>query len=322
MMFVEHYPSSVWGDDIKVEAHEDALLISGVFPMSLEPGPDIVREYLEAPRGWTTGRTGKSSPHTQFANANADEKLIRFTERFGPVVVESLERGEALAFVARQGMRELRNEQKLYRAVLLLVEELEHEPPNIETIERYISEIADRVSSWPEQWLRERRLLHREGCQQSWFFGNENLDRINDLATMYGSESCAPTEFWQLALRMGPIEAGHLLVCDLVNTFPPQVRRYDRSVIEGPQADLTGGIRPLLYYILRREYVQRGRIGVCANTACRDLFEIERAGARFCSEECSRRQRQREYWVERGKKLRAKRLKRSKPAKHAGRKRR
>src|ERR1035438_3558240 len=109
MMFVEHYPSSVWGNDIKVEAHEDALLISGVLPMSLKLGPDIFREYLEAPRQWTKGRTGKISPHIQIANADTDKKLIRFIERFGPVVVESFKSGEDLSFVARQRMLELRN---------------------------------------------------------------------------------------------------------------------------------------------------------------------------------------------------------------------
>src|SRR5271165_5687145 len=117
MMFVEHYPPSVWGDDIKVEAHEDTLLISGVFPMSLQPGPDIFREYLEAPRDWARGRTGKNSPHIRFANADTDQKLIRFVERFGPVAVDSLRRDEPLAFVARQDMAELRKERQLYRAV-------------------------------------------------------------------------------------------------------------------------------------------------------------------------------------------------------------
>jgi hypothetical protein len=251
----------------------------------------------------------KNTLGTFYGIIDVDRKLS-----FGPVVVESLKSGATLVLVARQGVLELRNEQQLYRAVLSLVAELEHEQPNIETIECCISEIADRVSPWPKQWLREQRLLRSKGGIQSWFFGSDNLDRINNLAPMYGSGSYTPTEFWESAFRMGPIAAGHRVVCDLVNAFPPQVRRYDENVIEGPHENLTCGIRPLLYYILRREYLQRGRIGVCANTACRNLFEIERTGARFCSEECSRRQRQREYWAEHGKGLRAKRLKRAKSA--------
>ena len=319
MMFVERYPPSVWGNDILVQADEDALLVSGVLPSSLKRGQDIFREYLEAHRQWTNGRTGKLSPHIQFANADTDEKLTRFIERFGPVVVESLTSGEDpisedFVFVARQSMLELRNEQQLYRRILELMTELELEQPNIETIKSYISEIAERVSPWPKQWLREQRLLRSEGDHQIWVFGTEEFDRIRRLAASFRPGSYAPTDRVELLSWMGPIEAGHELVCDLVNAFPPQVRRYAKNVIEGPQANLACGIRPLLYYILRREYLQHGRIGICTNTACRNLFEIERTGARFCSEECSRRQRQREYWAERGKGLRAKRLKRVKSA--------
>jgi hypothetical protein len=47
---------------------------------------------------------------------------------------------------------------------------------------------------------------------------------------------------------------------------------------------------------------------VCADTQCREFFEVERAGQRFCNEICSRHQRQREYSRARGNALRKERL--------------
>lgn len=69
------------------------------------------------------------------------------------------------------------------------------------------------------------------------------------------------------------------------------------------------GIRPLLYSLLRREFLYPRDVAICANSQCKEFFEIERAGQRFCSADCSLHQRQRDYWQDRGKKLREKRSK-------------
>jgi hypothetical protein len=106
-----------------------------------------------------------------------------------------------------------------------------------------------------------------------------------------------------------PVRAGHNVICELVNAFNPLVYPWGNAPVEAPGLDLTGGIRPVLYYMLRREYLHAGGIGICRNTECRDLFEIERSGSEFCGDVCSRLQRQREYWRNRGKKMRKRRLK-------------
>lgn len=71
---------------------------------------------------------------------------------------------------------------------------------------------------------------------------------------------------------------------------------------------LSFGIRPLLYSVLKREFFQPHDVGICANTQCRDFFEVERTRQRYCTSQCSRKQRQREYWEVRGKKAREERL--------------
>ena len=43
------------------------------------------------------------------------------------------------------------------------------------------------------------------------------------------------------------------------------------------------GIRPLLYSILRRQFINPRGFAFCANTECRNFFNIERAGQQFCS---------------------------------------
>jgi hypothetical protein len=75
------------------------------------------------------------------------------------------------------------------------------------------------------------------------------------------------------------------------------------------------GIRPLLYSLLRREFLYPRGLKVCANIMCRNLFEVERAGQQFCDELCSRRERQRQYWQNQGKAAREARLTRSKDQK-------
>jgi hypothetical protein len=84
--------------------------------------------------------------------------------------------------------------------------------------------------------------------------------------------------------------------------------RGANTPVEAPGWDLTcSGIRPVLYYILRREYLHASGIGICRNIECRDLFDIQRSGQEFCGDACSRLQRQREYWQRAGKKLRKRR---------------
>ena len=118
------------------------------------------------------------------------------------------------------------------------------------------------------------------------------------------------TTAWSgFGLGPDPSGAGHHGICERVNSFPAQVYTWGNIPTEGPHWDLAGGVRPVLYYILRREYLSATGIGVCRNTQCRELFEIERAGQEFCGDVCSRHQRQREYWTKRGRKLRKHRLK-------------
>jgi len=341
MAFVEHdlhktYPPFVWAKDISVTVCGDELEISGTRVMLEEEwraGPDFLREYRQAVgRNGPQKRQGKNSPHIQFANAETDQELIKFIQRFGPIVASSLRSEERptpevidvpgvlhheysvdrTILVARQVLAELRNEHRAYRAALSLVSELQRgKYADTRKIGENVSEILANISKWPEQWEREQRFLASGVAftsQSNWLFRRDNLEHL-ELYKYYASREKTDDPMTN-ALVMDPVSAGHHSICEVVNAFSSLVYPWGKTPIEAPHWDLTCGIRPVLYYILRREYLLKTRsIAICRNTACRQLFEIERFGQEFCSEECSRLQRQREYWKKRGKTLRKRRSK-------------
>src|SRR6266568_6118600 len=103
MAFVEHtlerqYPPLVWGKEIIVKVDSDELEVSAVVPVLEEDwdaSPDALRAYRKAvSRYGGLKRQGKNSPHIEFANADSDEKLVRFVQRFGPVIVRSVYKEE------------------------------------------------------------------------------------------------------------------------------------------------------------------------------------------------------------------------------------
>ncbi len=347
MAFVEHnlkrnYPPLAWGKDIIVKVGPDELEISAVIPVLQEDwdaSPDALRAYRKAvSRYGGPKRQGKSSPHIQFANADSDQKLIKFVQQFGPVVARSvhteereISAGDPFDFrttqtvlIARQDLGELRSDRTVYRSALALVSELQRgKRSDIATIRGCVLDIVESVSEWPRQWQRERQLRasgQGYAVEPAWLFRQDNLQHLQTWS-YYVSRERSGDALKDAFSGPDPIRAGHHVVCELVNTFSPHVYAWGNTPVEAPDWDLTCGIRPVLYYILRREYLQASGIGICRNTECRDVFEIERSGQEFCGDACSRLQRQREYWQKVGKTLRQRRtrIRKSAGARQQGR---
>jgi hypothetical protein len=332
MTFVEQtYPPFVWGKDISVRVGLEEMEVSAVRPLLQEEwyaSADPMRAYRKAVRRYGGAkRQGKNSPHINFANADSDQKLVRFVKQFGPVVARSVRTEEheishdpfgfrptQRVLIARQDIAELRSEHRAYRSALALVSELQRgKRSDIETIGKCVLEIVGSVSKWPQQWERERQLrASGQGyglVEPAWLFLEDNLRHVRRWS--YCARPEKSDDPLTNVFGPDPIEAGHHVVCELVNAFSPQVSVWGGNTpVEAPDWDLTCGIRPVLYYILRREYLQQANgVGICQNTECRDLFELERSGQEFCGDVCSRLQRQREYWRKSGKKLRQRRTK-------------
>jgi hypothetical protein len=143
-----------------------------------------------------------------------------------------------------------------------------------------------------------RRKRAKESGNLLWNLGSDSIKRIEYLATHVRN----PGELTP------PILDGRIVIAELLNAFPDFVFPSPSHL----NGSIRYGIRPLLYSILRHEMFHLHDTGICANDQCRAFFEVERAGQQFCDIDCSRQQRQRDYWKARGKKLRAKRLNRRK----------
>lgn len=334
MTIVEHnkdrnYPPFVWAKDIQVRVVDEEFEISGVLPVGGEQAykaPDALRAYRQAiSRYGGTKRQGKNSPHVQFANADTVQKLTAFLRHYGPVLISSAREEERpvrpsgpfdfgiteTVVFARQNRAELVREQLVYRSALVLVSEVQRAKEcEVATVQKCISTIVGNVSEWPSQWERERR-LRVSGLgfahEPHWKFTDKNLEHLERWMWSATREPSGDALRDLFSMR-NPVYDGHLVISELINAFALLVYPWGDSPVEAPSWDLAGGIRPILYYMLRREYLSGRGLSLCRNSDCRSIFEIERSGQEFCSEECSRMQRQREYWSARGKKLRKARL--------------
>jgi hypothetical protein len=296
------------GQDFNIEFVGSDLQITGLFPTykAQESPCDLIHQVGKYPEQIAKGqKTRTQSPEVYFANADTDRKLIAFVRRFGPVVARECsilidkKAGEPylpLRLIAHQDMQELKNEQAIYRAALGLVMQLGQQDYDYMSGQQLMKTIAINIKDWPRQWERERSL---RGFEPAWKLTAESLERIESLSVLPPDRF--PDKF-----------SGRIVTCELLNAFRLIVFPNPLEM----HSSIKFGIRPLLYSILRRQFVYPRSFAICANTECRNFFNIERSGQNFCSPECSLHHRQRIYWQEQGKKLRKKRAaKRRKPRK-------
>lgn len=161
------------------------------------------------------------------------------------------------------------------------------------SVQKLIRAIATSIKDWPSQWEREKSL---NGAKPRWKLSNESLKRIESLSQL-------PRDLFS-----DDFVDGRIVICELLNSFPSTVFPNPVEM----HSSIKYGIRPLLYSILRSQFINPRGFGFCGNRECRNFFTIERFGQEFCSSECSLQHRQRIYWQQQGKKLREKRIARAK----------
>lgn len=297
------------GKELNVNQVGSGLEITGLVPnyrKSHSPC-DLMHQYEDFSKQLAKGRQrdGIESPEMCFANADTDEKLIAFVRKFGPVVakfvqdtrfIPSPEMGEPgfkFHLIAHQDMEELRNEQAIFRAALALIRQLGTKNYNFDSAQQFIKVIAANIKDWPHQWEREKSLRKKE---PNWMLRKDSFQRIEEL-TSARRDPILPAEV-----------DGRIVICELLNSFPSTVFPNTLEM----HSSIQFGIRPLVYAILRGQFLHPRGFAICLNAECSNFFNIERAGQQFCTPECSLRHRQREYWQKRGKQLRKKRAARRK----------
>jgi hypothetical protein len=306
MTFVEQILPLCWGANLRVQRVQDYLFVTGDWLLAQsqdDNAGDLWKSYLAFPTDWS-GNRPRQAPHIEFANANTDDRLVAFVERFGPVTssAHGASFSEGFRIGAAQDLEELRDERILYSAALRLLSELQHpEKTDRDRIMNCMREIAAKTRTWPDQWERESQMrADRANAKPSWQFQQVDLKSIESLIasgewalerTPLGAPDYAEAFAYQLSL-------GERVLCTLVNAFPTRLYPIGHGrVTELPDHDISYGIRPLLYHILRLLWL-RGSIGICANERCRELFEVDKSP--YCSDECSRKERQRQYWAKKG----------------------
>jgi hypothetical protein len=304
-----------WGEPFQGEEsfrltrNGNIIEITAVMPRyeSAEHPSDLIRQYELAHKAQKVSKGhSKDAPHIRFANAESDDALIDFVLSFGPVVASTwtnrvphllteMPESEGSSYIelpiwAEQNLVELRNEQSIYKAALELVFELVKKEKEYDekAAKAKIAVIARLVRSWPLQWRRERKA---RGKAPLWKVQPSVIERIDAMTTR------KPLDF------LPPQVDARIVLSELINVFPAFVFP-NLAEMHSYQCY---GIRPLLYSLLRKEFVHSSDTAVCVNTKCRQFFEVERSEQKYCSPDCSRQHRQRDYWQQSGKALRGKR---------------
>jgi hypothetical protein len=327
-----------WASNIEVEKSGRDLIIGGIAsPQDEQSSGDLFRSYRDWALDRTTKRSGLNAPHIRFANAETDQQLITFVKRFGPIWAELIAEEESdfaeedthcsvLLRAAKQSLEALHREQRTYAAALDLLAELDKgKKADPQSIQTHLAIIVDGCEHWTSEWQRERAWRRSHGqLPPSWHFDRsewENLVRLNgsarpvpNLDDLSQSRFMGPVDSGHPLSHLiygRPVDSGHQVICALANAFRSEVTCFGNTRCEAPPLHaLLFGVRPVLYYLLRLEYLHTPKTGGahrCANEFCRQFFLLDREGQKFCSEECSRKQRQRDYWLPRGANLRRKR---------------
>ena len=105
-------------------------------------------------------------------------------------------------------------------------------------------------------------------------------------------------------LSVNVIVLANLLLCRTFNQFPVKLY-YANGVLQGLPSSAPSGVRPLLYYMLRMEYLYKREIRLCARPTCGFYFVPDRPDGVWCSESCENREKARRHRAKSRKDLRA-----------------
>jgi hypothetical protein len=290
----------IWGSDITVTQEGGGFLVKGRRMLSsVQKGIGLELDILGQSRPlarWGQQRR-KMPPHVVFANAITDAKMIDFMRKWGPIhgyptvtisdglqVVSDTSKSHLymiatppVVLEVKQTLAQLRSEQKIFSGAARLIAEIQSKRPDAQRV-------FDHYSRLPESFERD-------------FF-------FNVVESTRHGRSSSDVACYQAEVAL----------CNLLDRFPAQITPTRWGPVELPPLDKKRacgqGIRQVLYFLLRLEYLRKDRVGLGICPLCDEVFAKERRGADFCSADCSHRSRNLEYYHASGFEMRrAKRLK-------------
>jgi len=287
----QRYTIPIWAHNIRVEQKLGALIVRGERRhMSPARVTDLESDLLASCKPlvrWGEQRR-KMPPHIEFANATTKDKLIEFVQKWGPVegiskVICKSPSDEVLDVVAdfktnrlfvslrtravevetTQDLEELRREQQLFGGAARLIAEIQTEKPAPDMVFRHYSQLSE--------------------SEDGEFFCRV-VKGANHRSDLLASAAC---------------QRAQLGLCNLLDRFPVRLELTELGPVELAPLDAEhriGGIRSILYFFLRLEYLRRGRMGIGVCPCCDEVFAKERRGAVFCGEDCSKKHRSAAYY--------------------------
>ena len=310
-------PPVYWADEIDVVNSAESLSISGrklLPPSNSSKCLDVMSGYVYAISGAQAGDPNKAA-HLDFANCKSEEALTRFVQRYGPVLAEAdsvevrppihEDRCSRTEIRAEQRWDVLRREQRTLNAALQLFEEIRSDNPDGDALVRAAKSVVLGTSFWVDVYNRELQAKDPRHWQDSpsWMWTAKHLGRAQQLAN-----AVCPMDKEDLLDRAK--SQAHELLCHVLNAFPVWLTRYGGNPVEMPSEDVSFGIFPVLYFLLRCDYLWRAKVARCAWKDCTRWFRVGSHDSRCCSEEHSLKYRQWVYYNHgKGKQTRRRRRK-------------
>jgi len=322
-------PPVYWADEIDVVKSAESLSISGqklLPPSSASKRHDVMSGYMYAISGTQAGDANKAA-HLVFANCTSEEALTKFVQRYGPVLAEAdsvdvrppihEERCLRTEVRAEQRWEVLRREQETVNAALQLVGEIRSDEPDGYAVVRAAKSLVRGTVYWVDAYNRELKEKRLRPWQDSpsWIWTAKHQGRAQQVANAVGPVDSEDS------LDRAKSQA-HELLCHILNAFPVRLTQSDGIPVELPSEDVSFGVLPVLYFLLRCDYLWNAKVARCALKDCMRWFRVGSHDSPCCSEEHSLRYRQWVYYHEgKGKQMRQRRREQAEGRKHVRRRR-
>lgn len=152
----------------------------------------------------------------------------------------------------------------------------------IEKVRQHVASIQELIDSYPENivWESEGYLA--------------GVPRPFDWKESVGLGSLCNRERLSHELSSNVVLYANLMLCRVFNQVPLTLHYADSIVQDLPEAT-PYGIRPVLYYMLRMEYLYQREIKICGRPNCGFYFAPDRSDALFCSDLCENADKQRRH---------------------------
>ena len=332
-------PPIYWADEISVSRSGPKLIVRGI--RHLPPRPetferrDLVGRYVRASAKSSREKGGaNNAPHVRFARADTHQKLQAFVATCGPVCPDAssvelrlieVGNGSLTEIVAIQDLLRLQRERNTFLAATELMNAVRDRAPSFNRMIECASKVWEGTIPWSAEWEEEERCRRKfpDANPQPWIWNDRlrrtvkrTLDHCNRLRPqLKWCDSKKQTTGEEEMLRTfqahhdppdsaakAIIDPCHELLCSVLNGFPVYATRWEGMSLEFPSDVTAFGIRPALYYLLRCDYFADVHIALCPWRDCpTKWFRQSRRGQIFCSQDCERRNRQRTYYVRKGK---------------------